>query len=77
MALGKPRPHAATRARKRWDGISARYAYPIADAPVVLNVATQAKKTRLVRKQLKNQLCVQGDSRVKIPALDWNSQSIR
>jgi hypothetical protein len=36
--------HPAVCARSRCEGISAAYAYPIADAPVVLNVARQAKK---------------------------------
>jgi hypothetical protein len=38
------RDQPAVCARRRCEGISAAYAYPIADAPVVLNVARQAKK---------------------------------
>jgi hypothetical protein len=44
MAFEAARDQAAVRARKRCVGISAAYAYPMADAPVVEKVAMQAKK---------------------------------
>lgn len=41
----KARAHPDVCARSRCCGTSAAYAYPIAEAPVVENVAMQAKKT--------------------------------
>jgi hypothetical protein len=44
IRLVMARPFEAAWARKFCDGISARYAYPIAEAPVVEKVAIHAKK---------------------------------
>jgi hypothetical protein len=44
IKLVMARPFEAAWARKCCDGISARYAYPIAEAPVVEKVAIHAKK---------------------------------